>query len=93
MSTPAVYPYRMIMASAGSGKTYTLTLQFLHILRHALAHEDPQEVERILATTFTRAAAGEITDRILETLADCGHQIMLEQPARTNALVGDFIGL
>ena len=32
-------------------------------------------------------------DARFETLADCGHQIMLEQPARTNALVGDFIGL
>ncbi len=28
----------------------------------------------------------------LETLTDCGHQIMLEQPARTNALIDDFFG-
>ncbi len=45
----------------------------------------------------TPPAAGEAVAKLLpdvrfETLADCGHQIMLEQPARTNALIGDFIG-
>lgn len=46
----------------------------------------------------TPPAAGEAVANLLpdarfETLAACGHQIMLEQPARTNALIGDFIGL
>ncbi len=44
----------------------------------------------------TPPAAGEAVAKLLpnarfETLAACGHQIMLEQPARTNALIGDFI--
>ena len=45
----------------------------------------------------TPPASGEAVAKLLpnarfETLADCGHQIMLEQPARTNALIGDFVG-
>jgi ATP-dependent exoDNAse (exonuclease V) beta subunit len=53
-----------ILASAGSGKTYQLTNRYLQILsRGAAPHA-------ILASTFTRAAAGEIRDRILRTLAE-----------------------
>jgi pimeloyl-ACP methyl ester carboxylesterase len=45
----------------------------------------------------TPPAAGEAVAKLLpnarfEILTACGHQIMLEQPARTNALIGDFIG-
>ena len=55
-------PHRVLLASAGTGKTYRLTGHFLALLF--------QEVppERILATTFTRKAAGEILDRVLERL-------------------------
>ena len=46
---------------------------------------------------LTPPAGGEALARLLpdarlEILADCGHQIMLEQPARTNALIRAFIG-
>ena len=44
----------LIRASAGSGKTYALTTRHLRLLR---AGASPQT---ILATTFTRKAAGEI---------------------------------
>ena len=66
-------PYVLIMASAGSGKTYTLTLRFVRILRNALLAGSESAAEKILATTFTRAAAGEIVDRVLTTLADAVH--------------------
>jgi pimeloyl-ACP methyl ester carboxylesterase len=39
-----------------------------------------------------RAVAELLPDVRFELIADCGHQIMLEQPARTNALIGTFIG-
>jgi ATP-dependent helicase/nuclease subunit A len=53
-----------ILASAGSGKTYQLTNRYLQVLsRGAFPYS-------ILASTFTRAAAGEIRDRILRTLAE-----------------------
>ncbi|MEM8666400.1 MAG: UvrD-helicase domain-containing protein [Planctomycetota bacterium] len=53
----------LVRASAGTGKTYQLTARLLRIL---LQGGSP---ETILATTFTRKAAGEILNRILITLA------------------------
>ncbi len=52
-----------IRASAGSGKTYRLTTRYLGLL---LRGEAPHH---ILATTFTRKAAGEILGRVLTRLA------------------------
>ncbi|MEX2027637.1 MAG: UvrD-helicase domain-containing protein, partial [Pirellulaceae bacterium] len=56
-------PHVVIRASAGTGKTYQLTNRYLQLLVEGVP---PQ---RILATTFTRKAAGEIFDRILLRLA------------------------
>ena len=53
-----------ILASAGSGKTYRLTTRYLRLLR------DHQPVSSILATTFTRAAAGDIRTKLLRTVAE-----------------------
>src|SRR3954470_14255703 len=53
-----------IRASAGSGKTFQLTNRYLQL---AAAGAEPRS---ILATTFTRLAAGQIRDRILMRLAD-----------------------
>jgi ATP-dependent helicase/nuclease subunit A len=53
----------MILASAGSGKTYALTNRFVQLL--ALGAKP----ERIAALTFTRKAAGEFFDEILKKLA------------------------
>jgi ATP-dependent exoDNAse (exonuclease V) beta subunit len=53
-----------IRASAGTGKTYTLSIQFLGLLNADVP------VDQILATTFTRKAAGEITARLFERLAE-----------------------
>ncbi|QYM79561.1 UvrD-helicase domain-containing protein [Horticoccus luteus] len=54
----------MILASAGSGKTYALTNRFVSLLAQGAAPE------RIVALTFTRKAAGEFFDEILNKLAD-----------------------
>lgn len=53
----------LIRASAGSGKTFQLSNQFLKLL----AAGEPADT--VLATTFTRAAAAEIQDRVLLRLA------------------------
>jgi len=57
--------HEMIRASAGSGKTYALTNRFVRLLALGV---DP---ERIVALTFTRKAAGEFLDAILQKLASC----------------------
>lgn len=57
-------PPVLVRASAGTGKTYRLTARLLQILIQGAAPES------ILATTFTRKAAGEILERILLTLAN-----------------------
>ncbi|MEM6471134.1 MAG: UvrD-helicase domain-containing protein [Planctomycetota bacterium] len=56
-------PPMLVRASAGTGKTYRLTGRLLTILFQGASPET------ILATTFTRKAAGEILDRILIVLA------------------------
>ncbi|QDT32686.1 UvrD-helicase domain-containing protein [Thalassoglobus polymorphus] len=52
----------VIRASAGTGKTFQLSNRFLTLLRGSTP-------DKILASTFTRKAAAEITDRILLRLA------------------------
>jgi ATP-dependent exoDNAse (exonuclease V) beta subunit len=52
----------VVLASAGSGKTFSLTTHYLAAIAAGVAPE------RILATTFTRKAAGEILDRIFARL-------------------------
>ncbi|MDR1958296.1 MAG: UvrD-helicase domain-containing protein [Planctomycetaceae bacterium] len=54
----------LIKASAGSGKTFRLSNRYLQLIFHGVAPDS------ILATTFTRKAAGEILDRVLLRLAD-----------------------
>jgi ATP-dependent helicase/nuclease subunit A len=51
-----------ISASAGSGKTFNLTNRFIYLLHH---FEAP---ERIVALTFTRNAAGEFFQKIIDKL-------------------------
>jgi len=58
------FPHTIIRASAGTGKTYQLTNRFIGLLHAGASPED------ILATTFTRKAAGEIFDRVLLRLAE-----------------------
>src|SRR5215212_3271468 len=57
----------MILASAGSGKTYALTNRFVDLLARG------SSPERIVALTFTRKAAGEFFDEILHKIAQAAN--------------------
>lgn len=61
--TPTVGGQEILLASAGSGKTFRLSSRLIGLLSIGVP---PQE---ILASTFTRKAAGEITDRVFMRLA------------------------
>ena len=71
----------VIRASAGTGKTYQLSNRFLRLL----AVEEP--LDEILATTFTRKAAGEILARVLMRLAEA-----TANPDKLAELAGELKG-
>ncbi len=58
--------YRVINASAGSGKTYTLVLNLLYICLQHPSQAD--KIKNILALTFTNKAANEMKHRIISWL-------------------------
>lgn len=59
----AVAPLKILKASAGSGKTFSLTLHYITLL---LANEN--SYREILAVTFTNKATAEMKERILSVL-------------------------
>ena len=67
MNTPAtssVLLRELVLASAGSGKTYHLSSRIIGLLAAGVP------VDEVLASTFTRKAAGEILERVLVRLAE-----------------------
>ncbi len=77
----------VILASAGTGKTHQLSSRYLRLV------ESGFPIERILATTFTRKAAGEILDRVLQRLAksatDKTHRELLRADLKVDRLTTD----
>lgn len=63
----AAVSHQLIRASAGTGKTHALTSRFLQLLRQGARPDE------ILASTFTRKAAGEILSRIMSRLASAAN--------------------
>lgn len=59
---------RLITASAGSGKTYRLTTE----LSSLLDDKDGYQPSEVIATTFTRAAASELRNRVRERVLEQG---------------------
>lgn len=64
---------KVIMASAGTGKTYRLSLEFIALL---LKYKDYEEFDfsQIVVMTFTRKATAEIREKILDFLQELANQ-------------------
>ncbi len=72
-------PHTLITASAGSGKTWSLTVRYLRLLMLGAAPES------IVALTFSRKAAGEFFNAILHRLAEAA-----ADPAKAATLAHDI---
>jgi ATP-dependent helicase/nuclease subunit A len=59
---------KIYRASAGSGKTFTLTREFIRLL-----FKEPFDYRHILAVTFTNKATAEMRQRILQKLFELGY--------------------
>lgn len=75
----AAHPGRsaFVSANAGSGKTTVLTARIARLLFHGVAPE------KILCVTFTKAAAGEVQNRVFSLL---GRWVLMEDAALRDAL-------
>uniref|UniRef100_UPI004047677B UvrD-helicase domain-containing protein n=1 Tax=Algoriphagus sp. TaxID=1872435 RepID=UPI004047677B len=80
-------PFLLYRSSAGSGKTYTLTLEYLK-----LALRNPQSGYRqILAVTFTNKATTEMKERIISVLERLSHSVNPSNPLDRELM--DFLKL
>ncbi|MEM7105146.1 MAG: UvrD-helicase domain-containing protein [Bacteroidota bacterium] len=75
---------KVISAGAGSGKTYRLTHEMVHLLRPDNTHK--VRPSGIIATTFTKKAAAELKERVRQKLLEDGYRD--EAKEISNALIG-----
>jgi exodeoxyribonuclease V beta subunit len=71
----------LIEASAGTGKTYTITTLYLRALLGLVDGQPnlrPKSIEQILVVTFTEAATQEIRDRVRKKLLEA-QQVLLSK--------------
>jgi len=72
---------QLYSASAGSGKTYTLTVEYIKLALREV--ERRGYFRRILAVTFTTKAAEEMRSRIIEFLHGIAHIYQLPENERS----------
>jgi ATP-dependent exoDNAse (exonuclease V) beta subunit len=75
--------FKVVRASAGSGKTYSLVKEFLLL---ALKNKSADYYKHILAITFTNAAAAEMKERVIQRLRELSENVHPE-----NSLVQELV--
>ena len=73
----------LILASAGSGKTFQLGNRVIGLVAKGVAPE------KIVALTFTRKAAGEFADSVLTKLADAASDTTVADTLRRDLALPD----
>lgn len=89
IQTLPLHGSRLIEASAGTGKTFTIALLYVRLIlngERADAEQVPAALRtllppQILVTTFTNAAAEELKERIRTRLVEAAHAFREEAPA------------
>ena len=96
-SVSSIKPLLILNASAGSGKTYRLVIEYLTLLFEPNA--GPSKYRNLAAMTFTNKAAYEMKERILSALFEIanyqeGHEdtqrLITELSERVNLSSADF---
>ena len=87
MSTNTAKALQIYAASAGSGKTHRLVLEYLKVLLSDTNYR--QKFRHIVAMTFTNKAANEMKERILQTLSGLAHPQTAN--SKTLALKADLL--
>ena len=83
------HPLTVYKASAGSGKTFTLAIEYIKLL---VLSTDIDEFTHILGVTFTNKATTEMKDRIISQLYGIAHGLPASEPymnALRRALQGE----
>jgi len=78
------HPLFVLSASAGSGKTYQLVLEYLSIL---LRTPSPVKYKSIVAITFTNKASLEMKTRIIDALFELSNFDIAHSDKKTNSIV------
>ena len=73
----------LIEASAGTGKTYSLKHLVLRLL---IEGETPVTIDRLLLVTFTKAATGELSQRIRTELQSLADRLLADRPGADETL-------
>lgn len=81
------YPLFVLSASAGSGKTYQLVLQYLSIL---LSNKSPSKFKGIVAITFTNKASLEMKTRIIDALFNLAKFSTSVEDRKTSEIIAEL---
>ena len=76
---------RLVEASAGTGKTHAIGSLVLRLLVEDVGDAPPPTIDQILVVTFTRAATGELRERIRARLVQAGRLLAPSGPGAAAA--------